>query len=154
MRHLKALKALPMLKILLVILTEATATTPPPRAITPATITTTTKIPCPPGKYSDSTASCKVCANGFFTVTSASSSGMKANSCIAHTKCSPGKYTKTAGSTTAQPACEVCAPGFFKASQSISSTCAGAPSRDGMSHCYYGNMEACLQLYCVESFFN
>ena len=119
-------KALSMLKILLAILTEVTANTPPgtpSTGITPDTITTTTKIPCPPGKYSDSTA-----------VTSTSSSVMRAKSCIAHTKCSPGKYTKAAGSATTQPTCETCAPGFFKASESISSTCAGAASRDGMAH--------------------
>ena len=125
MRHAKTLF---MLKILLVILTEVIATTPPgtpSTATTPATITTTTKIPCPPGKFSDSAA-----------VTSTSSSVMRANSCIAHTKCSPGKYTKAAGSTTTQPTCETCATGFFKAYESISSTCAGAASRDGMAHYY------------------
>ena len=133
-RHVKALF---MITIFFVILTELTATTTS-TAIAPATTTTTTKILCPPGKHLytiGSATTCEVCPYGFFAVPTASKS-TKSVSCIAHTKCPPGKYTKTAGSTTAQPACEVCAPGFFKASQSISSTCAGAPSRDGMSHCY------------------
>ena len=42
--------------------------------------------------------------------------------CTPHTKCPPGKYTKTAGSTTVQPQCEACETGFFKAFASNSST--------------------------------
>ena len=43
------------------------------------------------------------------------------DSCITHTKCPPGKYTKTVGSVTTQPECEVCETGYFKAFTSTSS---------------------------------
>ena len=42
--------------------------------------------------------------------------------CTAHTKCPLGKYTKTAGTTSAQPECEGCPPGFFKDFTSMSSS--------------------------------
>ena len=57
----------------------------------------------------------------FLTVFVCWSSGCQINQCAAHTKCPPGKYTKTRGSVTAQPKCEACAPGFFKATTSNSS---------------------------------
>ena len=42
--------------------------------------------------------------------------------CIDHSKCLPGKYTKTIGSATSQPECEVCPAGFYKSLTSASST--------------------------------
>ena len=46
---------------------------------------------------------------------------LAASRCNAHTKCPPGKYTKTAGTTTSQPECQTCPTGLFKAFTSNSS---------------------------------
>ena len=64
---------------------------------------------------------CETCPTGFFrNITS--TRGTVKDSCTAHTKCAPGKYTDVSGTATTQPKCETCVTGFFKAFTSSSST--------------------------------
>ena len=91
---------------------------------------------CPVGKYLDKSEEplCRPCKAGFFKTVK----GDSVQDCKPHTKCPPGKFTKTAGSNTAQPKCEGCVSGFFKSGTSKSSTCAPTQSRVGTClHCLF-----------------
>ena len=84
------------------------------------------EIQCPAGKFVDASVHspqpiCAVCAPGFYKAT-VSSGSTESDSCTAHSKCPPGKYTSAIGSLTTQPKCESCLVGFFKSNKSPSGT--------------------------------
>ena len=90
---------------------------------------------CPSGKYlhkEGKKIACMTCKPGFFN------SEWTDKACSPHTKCPPGKFTKTAGTNSAQPKCEGCVSGFYKSGTSKSSTCVPTQSMAGRClHCLF-----------------